>query len=387
MLVNLWYVAEWSEKVKDKPVKVKMLGQNFVLFRDKTGKVHCLSDVCLHRGGSLGNGFIGTKNDNCVACPYHGWEFNSDGLVEYIPSLGAKGVIPSRARIDSYPTEERYGWIWVFMGDLDESKRYPLPPFPELDHPDWKAVSCEFTWDASAERVVENGIDLAHASFVHPGFGYPETAHLNKIINVERQEHWATQTNVTYPPQMKGGPFSLRRFVRKDKQETRVHNTVYMSGFCIRLHIELNPKMHTILLDANTPVDDHTTRSFLIQLRNFFKWDLFDGDTRRRTMQVFRQDAAVIEAASPYYLPETLENEMSVKQDRFMSVWREMRRKHIEKGWEIDIEEIKRRGTKKVFNIPSPGRRENPDKYMIETVPLVAVAQPLRIVIDDQDVA
>ena len=56
MLTNLWYVAEWSETVKDKPVKTKLIGQNLVLFRDLEGKVKCLADVCLHRGGSLSGG-------------------------------------------------------------------------------------------------------------------------------------------------------------------------------------------------------------------------------------------------------------------------------------------------------------------------------------------
>ena len=62
MLTNLWYVAEWSKAVADKPVKAKLLGQNFVLYRDKSGKVHCLSDICIHRGGSL-------QSDNNFAGP------------------------------------------------------------------------------------------------------------------------------------------------------------------------------------------------------------------------------------------------------------------------------------------------------------------------------
>ena len=52
MLTNLWYVAEWADAVKDNPVRAKLLGQNFVLFRDKAGKVHCLSVVCIHRRGA-----------------------------------------------------------------------------------------------------------------------------------------------------------------------------------------------------------------------------------------------------------------------------------------------------------------------------------------------
>lgn len=52
MLTNLWYVAEWADAVKNNPVRAALLGQYFVLFRDKAGKVHCLSDVCIHRRGA-----------------------------------------------------------------------------------------------------------------------------------------------------------------------------------------------------------------------------------------------------------------------------------------------------------------------------------------------
>ena len=131
MLTNLWYVAEWSSRVKDKPVKAKLLGQNFVLFRDKSGKINCLSDICIHRGGALSNGW--TTERDCVACPYHGWEFDAEGKVQFIPSRGEGADVPERARIDAYPAQERYGMIWVFMGDLPESERYPIPPFPEFD--------------------------------------------------------------------------------------------------------------------------------------------------------------------------------------------------------------------------------------------------------------
>ena len=76
MLINLWYVAEWSDEVGKEPVRVKMLGQQFVLFRDESGKVHCLSGACLGRGGSLSQGKV---IDGNVACPYHGWRYNGEG--------------------------------------------------------------------------------------------------------------------------------------------------------------------------------------------------------------------------------------------------------------------------------------------------------------------
>ena len=368
MLVNLWYVAEWSHAVKDKPVKVKLLGQNFVLFRDAQGKVQCLSDVCLHRGGSLAGGQV--HDDGCVACPYHGWRYNGDGDVTFIPTRGACGDIPKRAKIDAYPTEERYGMIWVFLGDLPESERYPIPPFPEYGQPGWKAVTSEYTWKASAARVVENGIDMAHASFVHPVFGHPSTADKNYIESDHCEEWWGTHTCVMHPPQFKDSIW--RRFIRKEKQPTRVHPAFYLPGYTVRLQVDLRPGWQIIMFDANTPVDEFTTRTFAIQVRSFFRQRIFDKGSVKRLKEILLQDAAIVEHASPNWLPETLANELSVKEDKFMSFWRQTRRRHIEeKGWQIDSQAMVPHKGFKTFTIPSPARRSHPEiRWVLETVPL-----------------
>ncbi|KAA1193398.1 aromatic ring-hydroxylating dioxygenase subunit alpha [Pseudohalioglobus sediminis] len=376
MLINLWYVAEWSHVVTDKPVKARLLGRDFVLFRDTDGVVQCLSDVCLHRGGSLSGGW--TKGD-CVACPYHGWQFSGQGKVEFIPSEGKDFKIPDRARIDAYPVEERYGLIWVFLGDLPESERYPIPPLPEFDDPEWRLITDEFTWQAEAARVVENGIDIAHASFVHPVFGMPETAEENHIVKIEKGEHWGYSENLQYPPQFKEN--FLRRRMRKERQPTVTKPYYDLSGMTVRIQIDINPKMSIIMFDANTPVDEHTTRTFALQFRNFFKSSLFDKGSRKRLRRILNEDAVIVNAASPNYLPDNLANEMSVKDDKFMSSFRAARRRCVEEfGWKIDTDEAARFTGKKALAIPSPLRRERQDlQWVIDTVPLLApVRQPVR---------
>lgn len=169
MIINQWYVAEEAINITDKPKRVKLLGFDYVLFRGEDGEITCLSDVCIHRGASLGEGQI---LNGCVECPYHGWQFNPLGTVVKIPSLPADTKIPSRARVDCYPVKEKYGWIWVFLGDLAEEDRPPLPDFPEYDDTaNWRTVRGQFLWKANYARVVENGLDFAHAPFVHPSFG------------------------------------------------------------------------------------------------------------------------------------------------------------------------------------------------------------------------
>ena len=375
MLVNLWYVAEWSKAVREEPVQVKMLGQNFVLYRDNAGKVHCLSDVCLHRGGSLSGGC--NKGDS-IACPYHGWRFNGDGCVTLIPSEGEDFRPPDRARIDAYPVRELYGMIWVFLGDAPEQARFPLPELPEYEDLAWKAITDQWVWKAEAARVVENGIDIAHASFVHPVFGMEATARENHIVSLEKNEYHGSSENLQYPPAFKDGGF-IRRRMRGERQPTVTKPEWHLNGMTVRIQIDINPKMSIIMFDANTPVDENTTRTFATQFRNFFKHDFFDRGSRKRLRKIFAEDTAIVERAAPNYLPERLLHEMSVKDDKFMSTFRTARRRLIEqKGWQIDARAVAQQGGRKVLTIPSPGRREHPEiDWVMDTVPLVPpVAQP-----------
>ena len=113
MYINFWYPMATTEDLTDQPLKVRALGQDFVVFRGEDGEAKCLSNTCTHRGGSLAGGKIA---GNCIQCPYHGWEFDAEGCVQRIPSLGPNPKIPARTRIDAYPVDERHGIIFAFLG-------------------------------------------------------------------------------------------------------------------------------------------------------------------------------------------------------------------------------------------------------------------------------
>ncbi len=70
MFINFWYPMTTSDELTQGPVKSRCLGLDFVLFRDAQGQARCLSNTCVHRGGSLGDGRV---SRDCVQCPYHGW--------------------------------------------------------------------------------------------------------------------------------------------------------------------------------------------------------------------------------------------------------------------------------------------------------------------------
>ena len=370
MIINQWYVAEDVANITSKPKRVKLLGFDFVLFRDLAGKINCLSDVCIHRGASLGAGQL---LGGCVECPYHGWQFNGSGNVVKIPSLPADTKIPARARVDSYPVQEKYGWIWVFLGDLPEAERPPLPLFPEYDDTaNWRTVRGEWLWHADYARIVENGLDFAHAPFVHPSFGNRDTAEIHDF-ELE-QDEWSARAKVTYIPPV---PKGIWRMARKEKTPVQAQPGYHVSGSTMRLDVWLTATWRMVIFDVNTPIDEHTTLTRWIMARTFFRQKMFDRDSVNRTIKIFEQDTRIVEEICPETVPTDLREELTVKSDGLMNAFRMKRRELIERGWQLDVEKLSAEiNGRRAVVIPSPGRREDGGKnYVLKTAPLVPAKQ------------
>jgi phenylpropionate dioxygenase-like ring-hydroxylating dioxygenase large terminal subunit len=160
---NYWYPVIGSRQVGQKPVAVRLLGDNIVLFRAH-GKVSALADRCPHRGTMLSRGrvlFPGT-----LSCGYHGWTFNSEGECVAAIVEGPESVGRQKARVRVYPTEERFNLIWLFMGEGE-------PPPLEEDLPAELKEQGIFTffafteWKCNWRYLEDNYPDMLHAFFVH----------------------------------------------------------------------------------------------------------------------------------------------------------------------------------------------------------------------------
>lgn len=365
MIINQWYVAEDVATITSAPKRVKLLGFDFVLFRDDKGHITCLSDVCVHRGASLGKGQV---LNGCVECPYHGWQFNGAGQVTKIPSLPADTKIPLRARVDCYPVQEKYGFVWVFLGDLPADQRPELPEFPEFDDPSWRKIRGEWLWQANYARVVENGLDFSHAPFVHPSFGDRERAEIHDF-ELEQTE-WSARAKVTYIPPL---PKGIWKLMRKERTAVQARPSFHMSGATMRLDVWLTAKWQMVIFDVNTPVDENTTLTRWIMCRNFMTSPLLDADSRKRTLKIFQQDTVIVEEICPEIVPIDLREELSVKSDGLMNAFRMKRKALIERGWALDVEAINAHiDGKRAVVIPSPDRTASDGKnYVLKTVPLV----------------
>ncbi len=373
MFINFWYAAEFSARLTTKPVKARMLGQNFVLFRDASGKAHCLSNVCLHRCGSLADGWI---SHDRVVCPYHGWEFNGGGQCERIPSLGpGQAPMPSRVRVDAYPVQEQYGIVFAFLGDLPEAQRPPIMEIAEWDQPGWRSTSLAFSLKANYARVVENALDPGHAEFVHV-VGRKGKDPDYRLPDYQTQESvWGAGMEVRFRTQAGG----LFRYLRKGATET-VAGTTFHGPSQFATRIRITDRMSSFQYAFDTPVDEFETRSFLVNARNFFTSPLLDGTVDRRNRAIINEDRVVIENIEPVAPPRGTTADFSVKGDAIQLVYRRYLRDWESRGWRIDSEAIHREHpASRLHMIPSPGRRESRN-WVFDTVPLVpACATPDRV--------
>ncbi len=369
MLINNWYVAAASEDVKsNEPLAVRMLGLDFVLFRAADAGVVCLSDTCCHRGGSLSCGIM---NGERVACPYHGWEFRSDGACVKIPAFGVDAKIPKRARVDSYPTNERYGWVWAFLGDLPEAERPPLPDlFPEFDDAEnWRLVPYKFEAKCNWMRMEENSLDTAHTNFVHRAFGSRQTPEL-EVVPIEPTEWGARVDRVKPAPKTAVKTGEMAELIGKERKDTRVELEFSVVGVCHRIKPTFRPGMSQINFTARTPIDAFNTQAIGWQARNYLMEAENDAERMKGLQEAIQEDLSIIEKIKPVFTPPQLSDEFLTETDGMEVAFRKKVWSLADKGWEIDREKFEEMSKNQALVIPSPARREDPNNWIHKTVPL-----------------
>jgi phenylpropionate dioxygenase-like ring-hydroxylating dioxygenase large terminal subunit len=365
MLKNLWYVVLPSSQLTDKLAPVRLLGQPFVAFRDDNGQARLLSDICVHRGGSLS---AGVKVGASVQCPYHGWRFGGDGVCTHIPAQ-PQLRIPAKARIDAYPTQERYGWIWAFLGDLPEAERAPLPALDWAVDPSVRVVSGHFDWDASWDRVMENGLDFAHAPFVHGNtFGDPDHPEM-AAFEVGTGE-WSAQALMTMRrPVRKGWP---RRKPTGEHVEVATLPGFHLSGPCATLELRLREGWKIHIVSAHTPIEGNRTRTWWMMGRTFLRSALFDRRFVASNLRIFEQDRVVLSKVRPERVPDSWQQEVSVKSDALQIAFRQRVKELEGRGWRIDEERLAREFTgRTACAVPGPDRRDIAS-WAIDAIPVVA---------------
>ena len=159
-----WHPALLSEQLPGpdcEPVRLELLSEKMLAFRDTEGKLGLIDEFCAHRGVSL---WFGRNEQNGIRCPYHGWKYDVNGNCTEVPSEPTSGYC-ERIKLKSYPLVERGGVIWVYMGPAD--KQPPLPEWEFATLPKEHSYMSKRVQASNWLQALEGGIDSSHVSFLH----------------------------------------------------------------------------------------------------------------------------------------------------------------------------------------------------------------------------
>jgi len=195
-LRRFWMPALLSEEIAEPdspPVRVKILNEELIAFRDTNGDVGLIDNNCPHRRASL---FFG-RNEECgLRCVYHGWKFDTNGDCVDMPSEPGESNFKDKVKVKAYSTEDWGGYIWAYMG--------PAESMPELPEVGWAMVPeshrkvSRRLQENNFVQGIEGGIDSSHISFLH--FGLPPVVRDDparaghSLSNIDAAPHFIVKT-------------------------------------------------------------------------------------------------------------------------------------------------------------------------------------------------
>jgi phthalate 4,5-dioxygenase oxygenase subunit len=245
-----WLPALLSSEVPEPdgpPVRVRLLGEDLVAFRDSSGAVGLVAAFCPHRRAPM---FFGRNEERGLRCVYHGWKFDAAGSCVDMPSEPPDSLFKTKVAIAAYPTWEGAGLVWAYLGPPEHR---PPPPDSELlrapaTH---RHVSKTFE-DCNYLQALEGGFDSAHVTILHnqnigDGSFLRSFASTVPRIDVERTGY--------------GFCYSAIRN-RPDRQMVRVYHYVMPMTQIRGQNIAFDPEILTINGHYWVPVDDTHTATY-----------------------------------------------------------------------------------------------------------------------------
>jgi phenylpropionate dioxygenase-like ring-hydroxylating dioxygenase large terminal subunit len=165
MLRRYWTPALLSTEVPEPdspPIRVRLLGEDLVAFRDSAGRVGLFKQAFPHRGASM---FFGRNEEEGLRCVYHGWKFDVTGTCVDMPSEPAESNFKNKVRIAAYPTHESGGVVWAYMGPAETMPAFRDLGTESIPRDQWRAGK-QITY-CNWIQAMEGNIDTSHISWLH----------------------------------------------------------------------------------------------------------------------------------------------------------------------------------------------------------------------------
>jgi nitrite reductase/ring-hydroxylating ferredoxin subunit len=254
LMRRYWVPALLSEELPEadgRPVRVPLLGERLVAFRDTSGQVGLLEEACPHRGASLA---LGRNEDGALRCIYHGWQFDRTGRCRDMPTEPVGSTFPERVRAAAYPTREAAGIVWAYLGPPERE-----PPFPDYE---WMGLPAaqygvwKMLHECNYLQALERDVNLAHVRIAHRTLSPDEIVAGARLADLDRQD---SVPAVGVEPTCYG--FRYAAVYRPDE----VTNQVRVGSFVAPCFLFLGPIGADCLAMAFVPRDDTSNWHLLVR--------------------------------------------------------------------------------------------------------------------------
>src|SRR3974390_2468524 len=171
LMRQYWIPAAISSELErdGSPMRLVLLGERLIAFRDSSGRVGVMDHRCPHRCASL---FLGRNEENGIRCVYHGWKYDAAGNCVDMPNAPPHQDFKDKVKAKAYKVAERNGLVWVYMGARKEA-----PPLPAIEASLLPAAELQISLvqrECNWLQALEGDIDTSHFGFLHTGSVQPE---------------------------------------------------------------------------------------------------------------------------------------------------------------------------------------------------------------------
>lgn len=260
LMRRYWLPACMIEEVAEPdgaPVRVRMLGEDLVAFRDTSGQVGVIGEHCPHRRASL---LLG-RNEECgLRCLYHGWKMDVDGNVVDTPSEPSESRRKQTVKHTAYPTREAGGFVWVYMGLAETMPEFAPPAFAPTA--DTRIAIVKVQVDCNWAQILEGAIDSAHSSTLHATDIPPGQSDRTTATGTV----WARPTNDKSPRiEVQLTDYGMRyAAIRRPIMNADTSDYVRITTFVAPITVLIPPNNVYSLVNVNVPMDDTHTMFYFI---------------------------------------------------------------------------------------------------------------------------
>jgi phenylpropionate dioxygenase-like ring-hydroxylating dioxygenase large terminal subunit len=310
-----WYVIGTpGDFVANKPKKVTVWSKNYVVWKNIDGKYNCLDDVCSHKGASLSGGKI---HNNCAVCPYHGYEFNSNGTLVKVPGLNFHSS--PVYDVSKYSIIEKNGWVYLNTMETNISNpEMQINIFEEEEFTkNFSVVHLNMDFNCYSRILSENSLDVMHIGFVHT-FGNKE----NPAPTYENPPKLVSPYHYKSSYEYESGKDSMVKKVFKINT-LKIENEFILPHTTVA-RVIFGDYVSTVITFA-LPLSENKSRLFVKTYRNFWNNDMGDVLTRNLMHNTMLQDKIVVENIDI----KNMDGKFNMKFDKLQNTYKSFYKKLI----------------------------------------------------------